>query len=229
MYKHCVDSNKTKQCQETSDTFSFCGQWKAEKQTTFSITSAFHKTVNIFMAGTWVYATGQSHLLSRPGMYVTVATAIHYHPVCVQWGDSNALPHPENLYTSTDWSFLLLEKCEMSTVHARVFARMCFLTVTTSLAASRISQTPLSQQLFFFPKPTPHWLDTHSLCFSLAAMEFHENLHDLAVKEGLKGRKLHKAVESFTWNITILKVRFSVTSLISQGSFINGGQCHQIA
>lgn len=38
-------------------------------------------------------------------------------------------------------------------------------------------------------------------------MEFHENLHDLAVKEGLKGRKLHKAVESFTWNITILKVR----------------------
>ncbi|XP_017288820.1 inactive phospholipase C-like protein 2 [Kryptolebias marmoratus] len=38
-----------------------------------------------------------------------------------------------------------------------------------------------------------------------AAMEFHENLHDLAVKDGLKGRKLHKAVESFTWNITILK------------------------
>lgn len=38
-------------------------------------------------------------------------------------------------------------------------------------------------------------------------MEFHANLHDLATKEGLKGRKLHKAVESFTWNITILKVR----------------------
>lgn len=37
-------------------------------------------------------------------------------------------------------------------------------------------------------------------------MEFHENLHDLALKEGLKGRKLQKAVESFTWNITILKV-----------------------
>lgn len=37
------------------------------------------------------------------------------------------------------------------------------------------------------------------------AMQFHENLHDLAVKEGLKGRKVHKAVESFTWNITILK------------------------
>ena len=39
-------------------------------------------------------------------------------------------------------------------------------------------------------------------------MEFHENLHDQATKEGLKGRKLDKAVESFTWNITILKVRF---------------------
>ncbi|XP_066500705.1 inactive phospholipase C-like protein 2 [Hoplias malabaricus] len=38
-----------------------------------------------------------------------------------------------------------------------------------------------------------------------AAMEFHENLHDMATKEGLKGRKLHKSVESFTWNITILK------------------------
>uniref|UniRef100_A0A673J3Q5 Phosphoinositide phospholipase C n=1 Tax=Sinocyclocheilus rhinocerous TaxID=307959 RepID=A0A673J3Q5_9TELE len=39
-----------------------------------------------------------------------------------------------------------------------------------------------------------------------SAMEFHENLHDMGVKEGLKGRKLHKSVESFTWNITILKV-----------------------
>ncbi|XP_056618201.1 inactive phospholipase C-like protein 2 [Triplophysa dalaica] len=38
-----------------------------------------------------------------------------------------------------------------------------------------------------------------------AAMEFHEKLHDMAVKEGLKGRKLNKSVESFTWNITILK------------------------
>uniref|UniRef100_A0A672SFN0 Phosphoinositide phospholipase C n=1 Tax=Sinocyclocheilus grahami TaxID=75366 RepID=A0A672SFN0_SINGR len=39
-----------------------------------------------------------------------------------------------------------------------------------------------------------------------AAMEFHEKLHEMAMKEGLKGRKLHKSVESFTWNITILKV-----------------------
>uniref|UniRef100_A0A4W4E1Y4 Phosphoinositide phospholipase C n=1 Tax=Electrophorus electricus TaxID=8005 RepID=A0A4W4E1Y4_ELEEL len=38
-----------------------------------------------------------------------------------------------------------------------------------------------------------------------SAMEFHENLHNMAVKEGLKGRKQHKSVESFTWNITILK------------------------
>ncbi|XP_038625153.1 inactive phospholipase C-like protein 2 [Tachyglossus aculeatus] len=38
-----------------------------------------------------------------------------------------------------------------------------------------------------------------------AAMEFHENLHTIGAKEGLKERKLQKAVESFTWNITILK------------------------
>ncbi|XP_028674029.2 inactive phospholipase C-like protein 2 [Erpetoichthys calabaricus] len=37
------------------------------------------------------------------------------------------------------------------------------------------------------------------------AMEYHENLHSIAAKEGLKGRKLQKAVENFTWNITILK------------------------
>ncbi|KAI1902480.1 hypothetical protein AGOR_G00045200 [Albula goreensis] len=37
------------------------------------------------------------------------------------------------------------------------------------------------------------------------AMEFHENLQELAVREGLKGRKVTRTVESFTWNITILK------------------------
>uniref|UniRef100_A0A672GVH0 Phosphoinositide phospholipase C n=1 Tax=Salarias fasciatus TaxID=181472 RepID=A0A672GVH0_SALFA len=37
-------------------------------------------------------------------------------------------------------------------------------------------------------------------------MEFHEDLSRLGEKEGLKGRKLIKAVESFTWNITVLKV-----------------------
>nr|XP_019962981.1 PREDICTED: inactive phospholipase C-like protein 1 [Paralichthys olivaceus] len=36
-------------------------------------------------------------------------------------------------------------------------------------------------------------------------MDFHEDLSRLAEKEGLKGRKLSKAVESFTWNITVLK------------------------
>ncbi|KAM9710276.1 LOW QUALITY PROTEIN: inactive phospholipase C-like protein 1 [Menidia menidia] len=36
-------------------------------------------------------------------------------------------------------------------------------------------------------------------------MEFHEDLPRLGEKDGLKGRKLSKAVESFTWNITVLK------------------------
>lgn len=42
------------------------------------------------------------------------------------------------------------------------------------------------------------------LCFP--GMNFHEDLSRLGEKEGLKGRKLSKAVESFTWNITVLKV-----------------------
>ncbi|KAJ8255243.1 hypothetical protein GJAV_G00202690 [Gymnothorax javanicus] len=36
-------------------------------------------------------------------------------------------------------------------------------------------------------------------------MEFHEDLPRLVEKEGLKGRKQSKAVESFAWNITVLK------------------------
>ncbi|XP_061826817.2 inactive phospholipase C-like protein 1 isoform X1 [Nerophis lumbriciformis] len=36
-------------------------------------------------------------------------------------------------------------------------------------------------------------------------MDFHEDLSRLGEKEGLKGCKLSKAVESFTWNITVLK------------------------
>ncbi|CAN9503852.1 unnamed protein product [Ophioblennius macclurei] len=37
------------------------------------------------------------------------------------------------------------------------------------------------------------------------AMEFHEKLQSLAAKEGLKGCKISRALESFSWNITILK------------------------
>uniref|UniRef100_G3NV89 Phosphoinositide phospholipase C n=1 Tax=Gasterosteus aculeatus TaxID=69293 RepID=G3NV89_GASAC len=37
------------------------------------------------------------------------------------------------------------------------------------------------------------------------AMEFHEKLPSLAAKEGLRGRKVSRALESFSWNITILK------------------------
>ncbi|KAL4657778.1 inactive phospholipase C-like protein 2 [Arapaima gigas] len=38
-----------------------------------------------------------------------------------------------------------------------------------------------------------------------AGLDFHEDLHRIGAKEGLKGRKLQKAVESFAWNITVLK------------------------
>lgn len=35
----------------------------------------------------------------------------------------------------------------------------------------------------------------------------HKELHRIEAKEGLRGRKLQKALESFAWNITVLKVR----------------------
>ncbi|XP_059686440.1 inactive phospholipase C-like protein 2 [Gavia stellata] len=38
-----------------------------------------------------------------------------------------------------------------------------------------------------------------------AGMDFHKELHRIEVKEGLRGRKLQKALESFAWNITVLK------------------------
>lgn len=39
-----------------------------------------------------------------------------------------------------------------------------------------------------------------------AGMDFHKELHRIEAKEGLRGRKLQKALESFAWNITVLKV-----------------------
>ncbi|XP_070532655.1 inactive phospholipase C-like protein 2 isoform X2 [Ptychodera flava] len=36
-------------------------------------------------------------------------------------------------------------------------------------------------------------------------LEWHEELHTLSAKEGLKGRKITKAQESFAWNIRVLK------------------------
>ncbi|XP_041057316.1 inactive phospholipase C-like protein 1 [Carcharodon carcharias] len=38
-----------------------------------------------------------------------------------------------------------------------------------------------------------------------SGLEFHEEIHNLAKKEGLKESKLSKALESFAWNITVLK------------------------
>lgn len=51
------------------------------------------------------------------------------------------------------------------------------------------------------------------LCVCFAGMDFHEDLSRLGEKEGLKGRKQCKAVESFTWNITVLKVLIKISEL----------------
>ncbi|CAL8364188.1 unnamed protein product [Arctogadus glacialis] len=37
------------------------------------------------------------------------------------------------------------------------------------------------------------------------AMEYHEKLQELGVREGQRGRKVNRALESFSWNITLLK------------------------
>lgn len=38
-----------------------------------------------------------------------------------------------------------------------------------------------------------------------AGLEWHEELHNACVKEGIKGKRLTKAVESYSWNIRVLK------------------------
>ncbi|XP_074981861.1 inactive phospholipase C-like protein 2 isoform X2 [Caretta caretta] len=62
-----------------------------------------------------------------------------------------------------------------------------------------------------------------------AAMEFHENLHNIGAKEGLKERKLQKAVESFTWNITILKGQADLLKYAKNETLENLKQIHYAA
>lgn len=50
-------------------------------------------------------------------------------------------------------------------------------------------------------------------CFS--GLDFHEDLHRIGAKEGLKGRKLQKAMESYAWNITVLKVSVPLKHMTS--------------
>ncbi|KAM6450135.1 inactive phospholipase C-like protein 2 isoform 1-T3 [Liasis olivaceus] len=62
-----------------------------------------------------------------------------------------------------------------------------------------------------------------------AAMEFHENLQNIGAKEGLKERKLQKAVESFTWNITILKGQADLLKYAKNEALENLKQIHYAA
>lgn len=53
-------------------------------------------------------------------------------------------------------------------------------------------------------------------------LDFHEDLHRIGAKEGLKGRKLQKAMESYAWNITVLKVGWPFTNpLLHFGKLFN--------
>ncbi|XP_073486299.1 inactive phospholipase C-like protein 2 [Aquarana catesbeiana] len=61
------------------------------------------------------------------------------------------------------------------------------------------------------------------------AMEFHENLNSIGAKEGLKERKMFKAVESFTWNITILKGQADLLKYAKTETTENLKQIHYAA
>ncbi|XP_063778243.1 inactive phospholipase C-like protein 2 isoform X1 [Pseudophryne corroboree] len=61
------------------------------------------------------------------------------------------------------------------------------------------------------------------------AMEFHENINSIGAKEGLKERKMLKAVESFTWNITILKGQADLLKYAKTETMENLKQIHYAA
>lgn len=62
-----------------------------------------------------------------------------------------------------------------------------------------------------------------------AAMEYHEKLHLIGAKEGLKERKLNKAVENFTWNITLLKGQADLLKYAKTETMDNLKQTHYAA
>ncbi|XP_033911421.3 inactive phospholipase C-like protein 2 isoform X3 [Acipenser ruthenus] len=51
--------------------------------------------------------------------------------------------------------------------------------------------------------PALWWLEI--TVAAVKRMDFYEDLHRIGAKEGLKGRKMQKAMESFAWSITVLK------------------------
>ncbi|XP_043910659.1 inactive phospholipase C-like protein 2 [Protopterus annectens] len=60
-------------------------------------------------------------------------------------------------------------------------------------------------------------------------MEFHEDLHRLGAKDGLKGSKLQKAMESFAWNITVLKGQADLLKNAKNEALDNLRQIHYAA
>ncbi|XP_038635780.1 inactive phospholipase C-like protein 2 isoform X1 [Scyliorhinus canicula] len=62
-----------------------------------------------------------------------------------------------------------------------------------------------------------------------AGLDFHEDLHGIGLKEGLKGRKLQKAFESFAWNITVLKGQADLLKHAKNDALDNLRQIHYAA
>ncbi|XP_029428606.1 inactive phospholipase C-like protein 2 isoform X4 [Rhinatrema bivittatum] len=57
-------------------------------------------------------------------------------------------------------------------------------------------------------------------------LDFHEDFHRIGAKEGLKGRKLQKAAESFAWNITVLKGQADLLKQAKHEALDNLRQIH---
>ncbi|XP_032891103.1 inactive phospholipase C-like protein 2 isoform X1 [Amblyraja radiata] len=62
-----------------------------------------------------------------------------------------------------------------------------------------------------------------------AGLDFHGDLHETGSKEGLKGRKLQKAFESFAWNITVLKGQADLLKHAKNEALDNLRQIHYAA
>uniref|UniRef100_A0A672M1D2 Phosphoinositide phospholipase C n=1 Tax=Sinocyclocheilus grahami TaxID=75366 RepID=A0A672M1D2_SINGR len=96
--------------------------------------------------------------------------------------------------------------------------------VVSEKTASNNNNAPILLCDIFAHMFTKHILEVHCMlsrnhnrcCFiGLSGLDFHEDLHRIGAREGLKGRKLQKAMESYAWNITVLKVcSFSLYSIM---------------
>ncbi len=162
-------------------------------------------------------------------LFLSAVRLAHWH-----WDVSESYSRP--LISSIVWSrFFLFSHAVFILIRPSVHPSICrsarfvcFLSVTVmndigSESRLRFGCPVAAWQLltitilpyYFAHMFTKHILEVHRMlarnsnrcCFiGLSGLDFHEDLHRIGAREGLKGRKLQKAMESYAWNITVLKV-----------------------